>query len=204
MLNFYRPFEEVREEKFDGFIVTGAPVELLDFEEVTYWPELRELFDWCDTHVHSAVHICWGAQAALFHYHGVPKYELPQKRFGVFRHRNLNPASPYLRGFSDDFSIPVSRWTENRAADLPTGKGLEVLMESDEAGLCLVNDPARRTLYMFNHIEYDSPRLPRSITATAKPVSRSTFRPTISPATIRPKRRKTAGAATRTCCSATG
>ncbi len=159
MLNFYRPFEEVREEKFDGFIVTGAPVELLDFEEVTYWPELAELFDWCDTHVHSAVHICWGAQAALHHYHGVPKYELPQKRFGVYRHRNLNPASPYLRGFSDDFSIPVSRWTENRKQDLPAGRGLEVLMESDEAGLCLVNDPARRTLYMFNHIEYDSTTL---------------------------------------------
>ncbi|MEE4238825.1 MAG: homoserine O-succinyltransferase [Anderseniella sp.] len=159
MLNFYRPFEEIRQEKFDGFIVTGAPVELLDFEDVTYWPELAELFDWCDTHVHSAVHICWGAQAALHHYHGVPKYELPQKRFGVYRHRNLNPASPYLRGFSDDFSIPVSRWTENRKSDLPAGHGLEVLMESDEAGLCLVNDPARRTLYMFNHIEYDSTTL---------------------------------------------
>jgi homoserine O-succinyltransferase/O-acetyltransferase len=159
MLNFYRPFDEVREEKFDGFIVTGAPVELLEFEDVTYWPELRELFDWCDSHVHSAVHVCWGAQAALHHYHGVPKYELPQKRFGVYRHRNLNPASPYLRGFSDDFSIPVSRWTENRKTDLPANAGLEVLMESDEAGLCLVNDPARRTLYMFNHIEYDSTTL---------------------------------------------
>ncbi|MEM7634022.1 MAG: homoserine O-succinyltransferase [Pseudomonadota bacterium] len=159
MLNFYRPFEDVREEKFDGFIITGAPIELLEFEDVTYWAEMREILDWCDSHVHSAMHICWGAQAALHHYHGVPKHELGTKAFGVYRHRNLNPASPYLRGFSDDFSIPVSRWTEVRRDDLPANSGLEVLMEADDAGLCLVNDPARRTLYMFNHIEYDSTTL---------------------------------------------
>jgi homoserine O-succinyltransferase len=109
--------------------------------------------------VHSTFNICWGAQAALWHFHKVPKHALPAKRFGVYRHRNLKPNSPYLRGFSDDFSIPVSRWTENHRADLPTDKGLEILMESDEAGLCLINDPARRSLYMFNHIEYDTTSL---------------------------------------------
>jgi len=110
----------------------------------------------------------------LHHYHGVPKHELDAKAFGVFRHRNLNPASPYLRGFSDDFSIPVSRWTEVRRADLPADRGLEVLKESDEAGLCLLNDAARRTLYMFNHIEYDSTTLAEEYhrdIAAAKPIN---------------------------------
>jgi len=159
MLAFYDDWEDVKTEKFDGFIVTGAPVELLDFEDVNYWDELTRIYAWTQTHVHSTFNICWGAQAALHCFHKVPKHALPQKRFGVYTHRNLKPNSPYLRGFSDDFSIPVSRWTENHRADLPTGKGLEVLMESDEAGLCLINDPARRSLYMFNHIEYDTTSL---------------------------------------------
>ena len=156
MIAFYRDWEDVRREKFDGFIVTGAPVELLEFEDVTYWDELRRIYDWTQTHVHSTMNICWGAQAALHHFHGVPKHTLPKKAFGVYRHRNLNPASPFLRGFSDDFSIPVSRWTEVRRAEVPEKNGLEVLMESDEAGLCLVADAAHRSLYMFNHIEYDT------------------------------------------------
>ncbi len=161
MIAFYRSFREVEKagEKFDGLIVTGAPVELLPFEKVTYWDELRRIFDWTQTHVHSTMCICWGAQAALHHFHGVPKHALSRKAFGVFRHRNLKPASPYLRGFSDDFSIPVSRWTEVRLSDLPRNRGLEVLMESDETGLCLVEDPAHRMLYMFNHIEYDTTSL---------------------------------------------
>ena len=159
MLAFYDDWEDVKTEKFDGFIVTGAPVELLDFEDVNYWDELTRIYAWTQTHVHSTFNICWGAQAALYAFHKVPKHALPIKRFGVYTHRNLKPNSPYLRGFSDDFSIPVSRWTENHRADLPTNKGLEVLMESDEAGLCLINDPARRSLYMFNHIEYDTTSL---------------------------------------------
>lgn len=159
MLAFYDDWEDVRTEKFDGFIVTGAPVELLDFEDVNYWDELTRIYAWTQTHVHSTFNICWGAQAALHCFHKVPKHALPQKRFGVYTHRNLKPNSPYLRGFSDDFSIPVSRWTENHRGDLPAEKGLEVLMESDEAGLCLINDPARRSLYMFNHIEYDTTSL---------------------------------------------
>ncbi|HEY7750021.1 MAG TPA: homoserine O-succinyltransferase [Aestuariivirgaceae bacterium] len=156
MLAFYRNWESVKNEKFDGFIVTGAPVELLEFESVTYWDELRRIFDWAQTHVHSMMNICWGAQACLHHFHGVQKHTLPKKAFGVYRHRNLNPSSPYLRGFSDDFSIPVSRWTEVRRSELPANAGIEVLIESDEMGLCLINDAPHAALYMFNHIEYDT------------------------------------------------
>jgi homoserine O-succinyltransferase len=156
MISFYRDWEDVKSEKFDGFIVTGAPVETIPFEEVTYWDELRRIFDWTQTNVHGCFNICWGAQAAVQHFHGVPKHPLNAKAFGVFRHRNLAPASAYLRGFSDDFSIPVSRWTEVRREDIPAKSGLSVLMESDEAGLCLLDDPSHRSLHMFNHIEYDS------------------------------------------------
>ncbi len=159
MLAFYRDWQSVADEKYDGFIVTGAPVELLEFEKVAYWDELCRIYDWTQTNVHSTFNICWGAQAALHHFHGVPKHALQKKAFGVFRHRNLKPSSPYLRGFSDDFSIPVSRWTEVRHDDIPEDHGLDILMESDEAGLCLIDDAAHRQLYMFNHIEYDSSSL---------------------------------------------
>ncbi|CAN5363497.1 homoserine O-succinyltransferase [soil metagenome] len=159
MIAFYRDWEQVKEKKFDGLIVTGAPVELLDFKQVTYWDELRRIYDWTQTHVHSTFNICWGAQAGLNHFHGVPKYTLPKKAFGVYTHHNLSPASPYLRGFSDDFSMPVSRWTEVRRADIPKDHGLEILMESDEAGICFIDDPGHRALYMFNHIEYETTTL---------------------------------------------
>jgi homoserine O-succinyltransferase len=159
MLAFYDAWEDVRHEKFDAFIITGAPIELLEFEHVTYWKELQAIFDWTQTHVFSTMNICWAAQAALHHFYGVQKHALPGKAFGVYRHRNLNPASPFLRGFSDDFSMPVSRWTEVRRAEIPTDKNLEVLMESDEMGLCLINDPRHNSLYMFNHIEYDTTSL---------------------------------------------
>jgi homoserine O-succinyltransferase len=156
IISFYRSWEDVRSERFDGFIVTGAPVEHMPFEQVTYWDELRRVFDWTQTHVHACLNICWGAQAAVHHFHGMPKRALPAKAFGVFRHRNLLPASPFLRGFSDDFSIPVSRWTEVRRTDIPAASGMTVLAESDDTGLCLLDDPARHSLHMFNHIEYDS------------------------------------------------
>jgi homoserine O-succinyltransferase len=159
MIAFYDAWEDVRHEKFDAFIITGAPIELLEFEHVTYWKELQAIFDWTQTHVFSTMNICWAAQAALHHFYGVQKHALPSKAFGVYRHRNLNPASPFLRGFSDDFSMPVSRWTEVRRADIPGDKDLEVLMESDEMGLCLINDPRHHSLYMFNHIEYDTTSL---------------------------------------------
>ena len=156
MITFYRDWEKVRKEKFDGLIITGAPIELLEFEAVTYWDELQKIFDWTQTNVQSTFNICWGAQAALYHFHRVPKHALAKKAFGIYRHKNLSPASPYLRGFSDDFSMPVSRWTENLKSELPANKGLEVLMESEEAGLCFVADNPHRQLYMFNHIEYDT------------------------------------------------
>ena len=153
---FYQPFAEARDRAFDGLIVTGAPIEHLPFEDVTYWPELREIFDWTQSNVHATFAICWGAQAMLHHFHGVPKHHLENKAFGCFRHRNLAPASPYLRGFSDDFVVPVSRWTEVRTQDLPKSASLEVLMQSDQVGPCLIHDPSHRALYMFNHLEYDS------------------------------------------------
>ncbi len=157
--SFYRPWADVEGERFDGFLITGAPVERLPFEEVTYWDELKRIFDWTQTHVHRTFNICWGAQAAIHYFHGMPKYELPEKAFGVYRHRNCVAASPYLRGLSDDFSIPVSRWTEVRKSDIPADSGLVVLAESDEAGLCLLDDPKHRSLHMFNHIEYDTTTL---------------------------------------------
>jgi homoserine O-succinyltransferase/O-acetyltransferase len=156
MLAFYDAWEDVRDQRFDALIITGAPIELMPFEDVTYWKELTEIFEWTQTNVHSTMHICWAAQAALYHFHKVPKHTLPEKALGIYRHRNLNAASPYLRGFSDDFSMPVSRWTEVRRKDLPKDAELEVLMESDDVGLCLINDAAHRSLYMFNHIEYDT------------------------------------------------
>lgn len=157
METFYQPWSEVKNRKFDGFIVTGAPIERMPFEDVTYWKNLEAVLDWTQTHVNASLFICWGAQAALHHFYGVEKHDLGAKAFGVYRHANRKPTSPFLRGFSDDFSIPVSRWTEVRKTDLPDN--IEILMESDETGLCLVNDAAKRALYMFNHIEYDSSSL---------------------------------------------
>ncbi|KKW92128.1 MULTISPECIES: homoserine O-succinyltransferase [Sphingobium] len=156
MASFYRPWTDVRDERFDGFIITGAPVETLPFEEVSYWDELRAIFDWTQTHVHRSLSICWAAQAALHHFHGVEKHALERKAFGVFRHHNHVPSSPWMRGFSDDFCVPVSRWSEVRRADIPEGRGLQILAESDESGLCLIGDPGRGFLHMFNHLEYDT------------------------------------------------
>lgn len=153
---FYRTWEQVREEKFDGLIVTGAPVETLPFEQVRYWQELCAIFDWTQTHVHSTLNICWGAQASLKHFHDVPKFELPHKMFGVYPHHVLNGAHELMRGFSDLVQIPVSRHTETRRRDLDAVPGLEVLIESEEAGTCMVVDPARRHIHMFNHLEYDA------------------------------------------------
>jgi len=159
LISFYEPWEAVKHRKFDGFIITGAPIETLPFEEVTYWTELTRILDWTRTNVHSGFCICWGAMAAASYLHGVPKHTLMEKAFGVYRHRNLVPTSPYLSGFSDDFQIPVSRWTEMRAADIAKVDELTLLMESDFTGPCLLSEPAQRNLYCFNHIEYDSTSL---------------------------------------------
>ena len=156
MASFYRPFSEVKDEKFDGLIITGAPIEHLEFDEVTYWEELREVFAWTQTHVHSTFGVCWGGMAMINHFHGVQKHILDHKLFGCYRHSNSAPASPYLRGFSDDCVIPVSRWTEMHQTEIDRNPELTTLLSSDDAGPCLVEDPKHRALYIFNHFEYDS------------------------------------------------
>ncbi|MEE9428607.1 MAG: homoserine O-succinyltransferase [Paracoccaceae bacterium] len=156
MDEFYLPFNEVRDQKFDGLIITGAPIEHLPFTKVTYWEELRQVMDWTQTNVHSTFGVCWGGMAMINHFHDVKKHMMKQKAFGCFRHENLTPRSPYLRGFSDDCVIPVSRWTEVRASEIAAAKGLNILLGSDEVGPCLVEDPRHRALYIFNHFEYDS------------------------------------------------
>ncbi|KAA9009075.1 homoserine O-succinyltransferase [Histidinibacterium aquaticum] len=155
---FYRPFEEVATsgEKFDGLVITGAPIEHLPFEEVTYWDELRQVFEWSQTNVHSTFGVCWGGMAMIHHFHGVKKHLLDAKAFGCFRHENCAPEHPLLRGFSDDMVMPVSRWTEMKRSEIEAAEGLRVLIDSAEAGPCLVEDPGHRALYIFNHLEYDS------------------------------------------------
>ena len=159
MLAFYRPWDEVRQQKFDGLIITGAPIETLRFQDVAYWNELTQIFDWTQTNVQETFNICWAGQAALQHFHGVPKYELTEKMFGVFLYEVLSGRDGLLRGFNDQISVPVSRHTEVRRADLPDAPGLTVLLDSDQAGLCLVRDEAKRQIYMFNHLEYDTDTL---------------------------------------------
>lgn len=158
MESFYRTFAEVQEsgEKFDGLIITGAPIEHLPYEEVTYWEELTRVFDWTQTHVHSTFGVCWGGMAMAWYFRKLPKYSLEAKAFGCFRQRVYAPYAPYLRGFSDDVLIPVSRWTEMRQADIDAVPELVTLMGSDEVGPCLVEDAAHRALWIFNHFEYDS------------------------------------------------
>jgi homoserine O-succinyltransferase len=157
MEEFYRPFQELKNERFDGLLITGAPIEHLPFEEVTYWTELREIMAWTQTHVHSTFAICWGAMAMLKEFHGVDKHMLKDKAFGCFPQQNMEPASPYLRGFSDECLIPVSRWTEVRQAEVEAaGNGLKTLLGSPDTGPCLIEDPKHRALYIFNHFEYDS------------------------------------------------
>ncbi len=155
---FYRPFAEVAAsgEKFDGLIITGAPIEHLPYESVTYWEELTRVFAWTQTHVHATFGVCWGGMAMLWHFHRVPKTLLDAKAFGCIRHRNCAPASPYLRGFSDDLVMPVSRWTEMRRDDILAVPGLQILLDSQDTEPALVEDAAHRALYIFNHFEYDS------------------------------------------------
>ena len=153
---FYEPFQSVKDRKFDGLIITGAPIEHLPFEDVTYWDELLEVMDWTKTHVHSTLGICWGGMAMIYNWHGVEKHMLDHKAFGCFHHRNLCPTSPYLRGFSDECIVPVSRWTEMRQQEIEATGQLRILLGSDEVGPCFVQDLSHRALYIFNHFEYDS------------------------------------------------
>ncbi|MGA0429655.1 MAG: homoserine O-succinyltransferase [Paracoccaceae bacterium] len=161
MKNFYRPFKAVQDsgEKFDGFIVTGAPIEHLPYEDVDYWEELKTVLDWTQTNVHSTFGVCWGGMAMLKYFHDIEKHMLSDKAFGCFRHKVLQSSSQYLRGFSDSCVIPVSRWTEIRQTEIDRAEGLVTLLASEEVGPCLVQDEAHRAIYIFNHFEYDSDTL---------------------------------------------
>ena len=154
MQQFYRDFELMKDEKYDGMIITGAPVENMAFEEVNYWEEITEIFDWAHSHVTSTLYICWAAQAGLYYHYGIPKYPLDRKMFGVFAHRVLKPLCPIFRGFDDVFYVPHSRHTEVRRDDILRAPGLELLSESEEAGVYLVMGRGGRDIFVTGHSEY--------------------------------------------------
>jgi homoserine O-succinyltransferase len=156
---FYRTFGEIKNERFDGMIITGAPVELMDFEDVDYWQELQEIMDWSATNVHSTLHICWGAQAGIYHHYGIEKHTLPAKMFGVFEHRVIKPSSPLVRGFDDTFMAPHSRFTEVAAEDIEAHPLLEIIASSDEAGVYAAKSTDSRHFFVFGHPEYDAETL---------------------------------------------
>ncbi|MBQ6799858.1 MAG: homoserine O-succinyltransferase [Bacteroidaceae bacterium] len=154
MKAFYRDFELMRDEKFDGMIITGAPVEHMDFEEVAYWDEISDIFSWARTHVTSTLYICWAAQAGLYYHYGVPKYKLDKKMFGIFEHRTNNPLLPIFRGFDDIFYVPHSRHTEVRREDILKVKDLDLISESDESGVYMVMARGGREIFVTGHSEY--------------------------------------------------
>ncbi len=155
LLAFYKTFEDVKNEKYDGMIITGAPVEMMEFEEVDYWDELCEIMDWSLTHVHSTMHICWGAQAGLYHHYGIKKQILPAKLFGVFAHKKDYPNSMLLRGFDDEFFVPHSRHTTVKREDIEAISELRVLASSSEAGVHIVSRNGGRQFFIMGHSEYD-------------------------------------------------
>lgn len=154
MKAFYTDFEEMRHHKYDGFIITGAPVEHMDFEEVGYWGEMTEIFEWARHNVTSTLYICWAAQAGLYHYYGIPKYPLDKKMFGIFKHHVNNPELPIFRGFDDEFSIPHSRHTEVRREDIERCPELDILAESEESGVSVVMARGGREIFLTGHSEY--------------------------------------------------
>lgn len=151
---FYQTFEDMKDQKYDGLIVTGAPLEKMDYEDVSYWDEIQEILDWAKTHVFSSLFICWASQAALYHYYGVPKVALDHKLFGVFEHKPLRPLHPIFRGFDDTFYVPHSRFTEVRRQDIAKVPELSILSESSEAGVHLVVGREGREFYVTGHSEY--------------------------------------------------
>ncbi len=155
LITHYRNIDRVWDEKFDGLVITGAPVEHLDFEDVDYWPELQKIFDWSETNVYSTFNICWAAQAGLYHRYGIPKYPLSEKMFGVYQHRVLRRSAMLLRGFDDLFYAPHSRHTEIRRNDIDKIDKVEILSESNDAGVYIVASQDRRQFYVTGHSEYD-------------------------------------------------
>ncbi|MEE0883617.1 MAG: homoserine O-succinyltransferase [Faecalimonas sp.] len=152
---FYVPFKDIKKQKFDGFIITGAPVEQMPFEDVDYWEELKEIMDWTKNHVTSTLHLCWGAQAGLYYHYGVDKVQLPAKMFGVFEHFVQNRKTPLLRGFDDVFLAPHSRHTTVPAEDIRNIPNMTVLAESDEAGVFLCMTEDGKQIFVMGHPEYD-------------------------------------------------
>lgn len=153
--SFYKTFDQIRDRKFDGMIITGAPIEHLEFEEVDYWQELKEIMNWVLHNVTSTMFICWGAQAGLYHFYGIPKYPLPKKMFGVFTHTVNNPKIPLVRGFDEEFLAPHSRHTEIRRSDIERVSDLEIVSESPEAGIYIVKNKGGRLIFITGHSEYD-------------------------------------------------
>ena len=154
MKQFYTSFEHLQDQKFDGMIITGAPLEHLAFEDVTYWTWIKTIFDWARTHVTSTMYICWAAQAALYHFYNIPKYPLPQKMFGVFKHHSLDPKAPIFRGFDDVFYMPQSRHSEVRAEDIYKVGELKIMAESWESGVYMVMAREGREIFVTGHSEY--------------------------------------------------
>lgn len=155
LVTFYKTFDEIKDEKFDGFIITGAPIEHLEFDQVNYWEELKEIMDWTVNNVTSTFHICWGAQAGLYHHYQVPKYPLPSKMFGVFGHTINKLNVKLLRGFDDYFYVPHSRHTEIRREDIEKVPELKILSESEESGVYIVASKNGRQIFVTGHSEYD-------------------------------------------------
>lgn len=155
LLNFYKSFDELKDRKFDGMVITGAPVENMAFEEVDYWPELCRIMEWSKTNVHSTIHICWGAQAGLYYHFGIPKHRLPEKLFGVFPHTADYKRSILLRGFDDTFWVPHSRHTTVRREDIEATEGLKILASSEEAGVYAIMSKGGRQIFVTGHSEYD-------------------------------------------------
>ena len=155
LITFYKTFPEIKDQKFDGMIITGAPIELMDYQEVDYWPELCEIMEWTKTNVFSTLHICWGAQAGLYYHYGIPKYVLNQKMFGVFPHKVLQHNHQLVRGFDDVFYVPHSRHTEVRKADILRCDQLEILTESEISGVHIIASKDGRQFFVTGHSEYD-------------------------------------------------
>lgn len=151
---FYKDFDAIKDTNYDGMIITGAPVEKFEYEEVTYWDEITTIFDWAKHHVTSTLYICWAAQAGLYHYYGVPKYQLDHKMFGVFKHTVSDKQNPIFRGFDDEFFVPHSRHTEVRAEDIEKVKDLQIISQSDDAGVYIVMARGGREFFITGHSEY--------------------------------------------------
>ena len=155
LLNFYKSVDELKDRKFDGMVITGAPVELMDFEDVDYWDELCRIMEWSKTHVHSTIHICWGAQAGLYYHYGIQKHQMEKKMFGVFKHKADYKRSILLRGFDDTFWVPQSRHTTIHREDVEAVPGLKILASSDECGVYAVSSKGGRQIFITGHSEYD-------------------------------------------------